>query len=252
MGFFSEIAPALPIVGAGVGAAYGGVPGAAAGGQAGGMFSTMIGQQDANKANVQLGKDQMTFQERMSNTAFQRQMNDLRNAGLNPMMASSMGGSSTPSGSSPQVSNVFSDMNQNISSAADSARLKKELDATDSQISVNDAIKETQQTQADLNVANAKNAKANEETTRAELPAVRAQSRVAQQQAKADIKKAEFNEKAATYDSFMDRIVNGLGGVSSALGRLFRPSSTPNPRIQKRGNGNVLMNPKTGEILKEY
>lgn len=45
---------------------------------------------------------QMAFQERMSNSSYQRAMKDMEAAGLNPMLAFSQGGASTPSGSSAQ------------------------------------------------------------------------------------------------------------------------------------------------------
>lgn len=49
---------------------------------------------------------QMKFQRQMSNTAVQRQMADMRAAGINPILAAKYGGASTPSGASYSIPNI--------------------------------------------------------------------------------------------------------------------------------------------------
>jgi len=66
-----------------------------------------LGVKETNKAQVGLGQDQMAFQERMSSTAYQRAMEDMRTAGLNPILAYSQGGASTPGGAMPVISNPY-------------------------------------------------------------------------------------------------------------------------------------------------
>lgn len=52
-----------------------------------------------NAWSAEQAQKQMDFQERMSNTAIQRQIADLKAAGINPILSARLGGASTPQGS---------------------------------------------------------------------------------------------------------------------------------------------------------
>lgn len=105
-----------------------------------------------NKWQKEAAQDQMDFQERMSSTAYQRAVNDMKMAGINPMLAYSQGGSSSPSGSQAQVSDVVGPA---VASAQHGRRLTAEITNMEKQGSLLDAQRQASVEQAGLSFASA-------------------------------------------------------------------------------------------------
>lgn len=164
--------------------------GAAAASAASGIISA-YGQHKANKQNREMAREQMAFQEKMSNSQYQRAVDDMRKAGLNPALAYQQGGAGTPSGALSKNENV-------LSSALEARRVYREFQAMDSQINLNKAQVGTQNSLAEMYHANAMGQVMDNEITNARIPGLKAR-------AEADLKHAEMDRNWAGYDQAVKR-----------------------------------------------
>lgn len=160
----------------------------------GGLFGAS-GQKSANQQNLQIAREtnafnaeqaakQMAFQERMSNTTYQRGVKDMQTAGLNPMLAYSQGGASSPSGSAAtgQIARMENVAGAGVSSAQQGAGLVA-------------AALQAQQSQASTEQIRATTKKIESETMEHSVNAARAL---------ADLEKAKGEGQSSKYKGLVD------------------------------------------------
>lgn len=103
-------------------------------GALGGLGNLLLGRSSAKQQqgfNAREAQKQRDFEERMSNTQYQRAMSDMRTAGLNPMLAFEQGGAGTPGGAA--ASGSAADIGGVASSALAGAKLIADLKVASAQ-----------------------------------------------------------------------------------------------------------------------
>jgi len=176
-----------------------------------------------NRANAEIAQKQMDFQERMSNSAYQRAMSDMKASGLNPMLAYQQGGASTPAGagipaSAPTFKNPVGDaLITGVTSAQDARSLMKDLDAQGSQQALNDASINTQISARQLNASSSFAAQEAAKKTKVEAALLR--DSIESKKVKNQLDKANYETdlKYQGFDQFNKRLNVVADTLNSAV-----------------------------------
>lgn len=108
-------------------------------------LGSLIGGKKQQDASQDMAREQMQFQERMSSTAHQREVADLRSAGLNPILSAKHGGASTPAGAAgTAVDYIGNAARAGVSTAFQAKRLAADLEHIEQDISESKAREKTQ------------------------------------------------------------------------------------------------------------
>jgi len=139
----------------GAGATVGGTAGAAVGtaGLVASLLAPVMGSLISSAAGARSSKRQMAFQKEMSNTAHQREIADLRKAGLNPILTATGGsGASQPNGSMFTPSNPLESTGRDFVAALQTRQNIKQSNAA---IALTKSQIDTQTSQQNANNASA-------------------------------------------------------------------------------------------------
>lgn len=210
----------------------------------GGAVGNYFGAQEQNAANRRASEDANMWSERMSNTAHQREVSDLRAAGLNPILSANKG-ASTPTPSVARMENTIGPaVNSALASAQAAASLHMQNKQVNSNVGLQAAQIESQGAQAKQSLASAKQSELQSTKLSAEMGAIKKEAQVRQIQ-------SGFDKDFAETDAYLKRIKEGLGAINSAKGAFIPQTRSVPIRGERRNKNTGTFNKRTGEIYED-
>lgn len=202
----------------------------------GGAISNAKDVQRTNEANVGHSNDQMAFQERMSGSAYQRAMLDMEKAGLNPMLAFSQGGASTPSGAmateqSPQRGNIGANLGSSakgvIGMSAEIAKTKADTSLSTANAGVADTTRVLNQVKADQTSASADQIRQQAKVLRQQEKKEAAKARILEREDSIQKDRESIDRASSKADAVMERFEQAAGIIGTGAGVFRRRSGAP-------------------------
>lgn len=177
-------------------------------------------QDRANAENRQLYSQNLAWMERMSNTAYQRATEDMKKAGINPILAYQQGGASVPSSNAPTISPSSKTRLADVG-------LQAFTGISNAQSQAQQANTAQAQSQSSIALQGAQTAAAVAETEKKQAEAARTRELIKNDKARRSLDEQAHRLKRVE-ESAKDMAHKGLGTATSALDHVLRNTAKPN------------------------